>query len=29
MLITTENTVVIEGQDKPALIANTLVMAVS
>jgi acyl dehydratase len=29
LLITTENTVEIEGQDKPALIANTLVMAVS
>jgi acyl dehydratase len=28
-LITTENTVEIEGHDKPALIANTLVMAVS
>jgi acyl dehydratase len=27
-LITTENTVEIEGQDKPALVANTLVMAI-
>jgi acyl dehydratase len=29
VLITTENTVEIEGKDRPALIANTLVMAVS
>ena len=29
LLITTENTVEVEGQDKPALVANTLVMAVS
>ena len=29
MLITTENTIEIEGKDKPALIANTLVMAMS
>jgi acyl dehydratase len=29
ILITTENTVEIEGQEKPALIANVLVMAVS
>jgi hypothetical protein len=28
-LITTENTVEIEGQEKPALVANVLVMAVS
>jgi acyl dehydratase len=29
VLITTENTIEIEGKDKPALIANTLVMAMS
>ena len=29
VLITTENTIEIEGKDKPALIANTLVMAIS
>jgi len=29
ILITTENTVEVEGQPKPALVANTLVMAVS
>jgi len=29
MLITTENTIEIEGQDKPALIANSLTMAVT
>ena len=28
-LISTENTVEIEGQDKPALIATTLVMAIT
>lgn len=28
LLITTENTVEVEGQAKPALVANTLVMAV-